>query len=432
MKPKIGPSAPLEGQGHTKKMSVGILSLGCPRNLVDSEGIVGRLASKGYTIIDNISEADIGIINTCAFIDEARRESIDAILDLIELKKEGRLKKLIVYGCLPQRYKARLKKELPEIDAFLGRVSLNHEVNRFHITPDHYAYLKVCEGCVNGCSYCVIPKIKGRLASLDRESIVSKVKKFNAEMVSELNIIGQDITGYGIDLYGKPKLAPLLKEVLKNCPDIGWVRLLYLYPSRVSEDLLKIIRDSDKICKYIDLPIQHINGRLLKLMNRHTAKKQIPALIDRIRKAIPGVFLRTSVIVGFPSETDKEFKGLLSFLEEVKFERLGAFKYSREAGTPAYDFKGQLPQKVKTARLNAVMSLQQKVSAEVNRKFLGRTIEVLIDCKEKDFYLGRTQFDAPEVDGSVFVRAKNRLRPGDFVKVKVTDTLKYDLTGEAV
>lgn len=428
-----------------KKMNVGILSLGCPRNLVDSENIIGRLVSKGYNIAENISQADIGIVNTCAFIDEAKRESIDAILDLVELKKEGRLKKIIVYGCLPQRYKFRLKKELPEIDAFLGKVSLNHEIGRFPITPRHYVYLKICEGCVNNCSYCVIPKLKGKLASLDRGSIINKVKKFNAELVSELNIIGQDITGYGIDLYAKPKLAPLLKEILKNCPDIGWVRLLYLYPNRVSADLLKIVRDSDKVCKYIDLPIQHINGRLLKLMNRNTTKKEIIALIDKIRKTIPGVFLRSSVIVGFPSETDKEFKELLSFLGEIKFERLGAFTYSREAGTPAYGFRGQLPRRTKAARLNAVMSLQQKISAEVNKKFLGRTIKVLIDQKDPapqapsiktgmkawcGVYLGRTQFDAPEVDGSVFIRAENKLSQGDFVNVKITDTLEYDLTGE--
>ena len=220
--------------------------------------------------------------------------------------------------------------------------------------------------------------------------------------------------------------------IVKKAKHIGWVRLLYLYPSRVTSDLLKIIRDSRHVCKYIDLPIQHINSRLLKLMNRNTAKKEIIALIQRIRKTIPGVFLRTSIIVGFPSETDKEFKELLSFLEEIKFERLGAFTYSREESTPAYGFKGQLPKDAKLARLNRVMSLQQKISAEVNEKFLGRTIDVLIDREEKDFYLGRTQFDAPEVDGSVFVRAKNKLSPGDFVKVKVSDTLEYDLTGDTL
>lgn len=415
------------------KTSVGILSLGCPRNLVDSETILGRLAAKGYSIAENISAAQIGIVNTCAFIEEAKRESIDAILDLIELKKEGRLKKLIVYGCLPQRYKDELKKELPEIDAFLGKLSLNHQARRFPITPRHYAYLKICEGCVNNCSFCVIPKIKGRLSSLDIDSVISRVKKFNSqEGFSEINIIGQDTSSYGVDLYARPKLSGLLKQILKNGPAIGWVRLLYLYPSRVTDDLLKLIRDSSRVCKYIDLPIQHINDRVLKLMNRKTTKREIAALVEKIRKIIPGVFLRSAVMTGFPSETEREFKELLDFLQEVKFERLGAFLYSREEGTAAYNFRGQLPQKAKTERLNTIMSIQQKISEQVNERFLGEAINVLIDQKEGDSYLGRSQYDAPEVDGSVFIRSEKRLKPGDFVKVKITDTLEYDLVGEAV
>ena len=372
-------------------------------------------------------------MNTCAFIEEARRESIDAILDLVELKKEGRLKKIIVCGCLPQRYKSRLKKELPEVDAFLGKLSLNHQSWRFPITPRHYAYLKICEGCVNQCSFCVIPKIKGGLCSLDMDAVISQVKKFNSqEGFSEINIIGQDTSGYGMDLYARPELSMLLKEVLKNSPAINWVRLLYLYPGRVTDDLLKLIRDSSRVCRYIDLPIQHINDRILKLMNRNTTRKEIAALVEKIRKFIPGVFLRSSVITGFPSETEKEFKELLDFLREVKFERLGAFSYSREEGTAAYDFKGHLPQELKIERLNRIMSMQQKISQEVNNRFLGRVIDVLIDEQEGDAYLGRSEYDAPEVDGSVFVRSKKRLKPGDFVKVKITDTLEYDLAGEAV
>lgn len=433
LKTSVGPSASLRTNNIIKKNTIGILSLGCPRNLVDSETILGRLSSKGYSIAENVARAQTGIINTCAFTEEAKRESIDAILDLIALKKEGRLKKIIVCGCLPQRYKSRLKEELPEVDAFLGRLSLNHGSLRFPITPRHYAYLKICEGCVNQCSFCVIPKIKGRLSSLDMDAVINRVKEFNRqEGISEINIIGQDTSGYGIDLYARPKLSRLLTEVLKNGPAIKWVRLLYLYPSRVTDDLLKIIRDSSRVCKYIDLPIQHINGRILKLMNRHTTGKEIAALVEKIRKLIPGVFLRSSVITGFPSETEKEFKELLGFLREVKFERLGAFAYSREEGTAAHDFKGQLPQALKIERLNRVMSMQQKISQEVNNRFLGRVIDVLIDEQEGDVYLGRSEYDAPEVDGSVFVRSKKRLKPGEFVKVRITDTLEYDLAGEAV
>ena len=413
------------------KLKVGILSLGCPRNLVDSEGILGRLNLKGYPVVE-ITKADIALVNTCSFIEEAKQESIEAILDLADLKAEGRLKKIIVYGCLSQRYKDCLRKELPEIDAFVGCSSLNHSKARFSLTPRHYAYLKICESCVNNCSFCVIPKLKGRFNSLEMGSILDKVDEFNASGLAELNIIGQDITGYGLDLYGSPSLARLLKEIIKKAHNIGWLRLLYLYPNRVTEELLEIIKSFQKVCKYIDLPIQHINNRLLKLMHRDTNKKEILALIDKIRKVIPGVALRTSLIVGFPSETDKEFSELLDFIGEAKFERLGAFIYSQEEGTPAADFKAQLPQKIKVERFNQLMQAQQKISEEVNRRFLGRTLEVLIDQKERGHYLGRTQFDAPEVDGLVFVNSKKELNIGDFVEVKINSTLEYDLAGEAL
>ena len=410
------------------KCKIGILSLGCPRNLVDSESILGRLNFKGYPIVD-IDKADVAIVNTCSFIEEAKRESIDAILDLIELKKEGKLKKILVYGCMTQRYKDTLRKELPEIDAFVGKISLNHEINRFAITAGHFAYLKICEGCINNCSFCVIPKIKGKFTSLDMGSLLDKVGVYNRNKVSELNIIGQDITGYGIDLYGKTKLVNVLEEIIKRAKNIGWIRLLYLYPTRISDELISLINSHQKICKYIDMPIQHINSRILKLMNRKTNKAQILELIGKIRKAIPEVALRTSVITGFPSETDKEFKELLGFLEETQFERLGAFVYSREEGTVAYGLNKQLPYKVKLERFNQIMALQQKVSCQVNKKFLGKTMQVLIEEKDKDGYLGRSQFDAPEVDGLVYVASKNDLMIGSFVKVKITDTLEYDLVG---
>ncbi|MDD5026864.1 MAG: MiaB/RimO family radical SAM methylthiotransferase [Candidatus Omnitrophica bacterium] len=412
------------------KAKIGILSLGCPRNLVDSENLLGRLNLKGYPVVD-INKADVGLVNTCAFIDEAKKESVETILDLIELKKEGKLKKILVYGCLPGRYKDSLRKELPEVDAFIGRLSLNHNSKRFPLTPRHYAYLKICEGCVNNCSFCIIPKIKGKFLSLGASSILEQVKRFNRqEGLSELNIIGQDITGYGLDLRRKDGLADLLLRITRLAKEINWIRLLYLNPGRINDKLLAVIRDEPKICKYIDLPVQHINSRILKLMNRGINGQGIVRAVEKIRKIIPGVALRTSVIVGFPGETRKEFKELLDFIKDARFERLGAFTYSREEGTRAYNFKGQVPDRLKSERLAAVMSVQQEVSRQINSKFLGKSLMVLVDEEEDGSYLGRTQYDAPEVDGLVYIRSKKKLHPGDFVRVRIKDTLEYDLVGE--
>ena len=411
------------------KEKIGILSLGCPRNLVDAEALAGRLNFKDYSIVDDLAQAQVVLVNTCAFIQEAKRESIDAILDLIELKKQGKLKKIIVYGCLAQRYK-NLARDLPEVDAFVGTLGLNHETKRFALTPKHYAYLKICEGCVNQCSYCVIPKIKGKLESLDEASIIRKVKCFNREKISELNIIGQDITGFGMDTSGKSQLTGLLRKIIKNAPDIGWIRLLYLNPERITDELLKLIAASKQVVKYIDLPIQHINNRILKVMRRAITKEEIIALIKKIRRTVPGVYLRTSLIVGFPSETEEEFNELLDFVKESKFERLGAFIYSREEGTAAYNFKGQIPQRLKQERFNRIMSAQRQIAADVNAKFLGQTISVLVEEKQDGAYIGRSQGDAPEVDGMVYINTRQPLKIGKFVQVKITDTLEYDLVGE--
>ncbi len=412
------------------KSKVGILSLGCPRNLVDSEYVLGRLSARGHSIVD-IDKAEIAIVNTCAFVDDAKRESIEAILDLIALKKEKKLKKIVVYGCLAQRYKDVLRRELPEIDAFVGRVSLNHSRNRFPITPRQYAYVKIAEGCVRRCSFCVIPGIKGTFRSLDMRTALETIEALDKSGISELNIIGQDITSYGLDLYGEHRLPGLLKEALKVISHARWVRLLYLYPDGITDELLEVIRNDPRICRYIDVPVQHINARVLKRMNRKTSKGDILKTIARVRSAIPGAAIRTSVIVGFPSETDKEFEELLDFIRAARFERLGAFMYSREESTPAYHFKGQVPEKVKQERFNTLMQAQQEISKEYNRQFLGNTIEVIIDEKTKDGYIGRSQYDAPEVDGTVYVRSKKALRPGDFARVRVIDTLEYDLVAEA-
>ncbi|MFA5311116.1 MAG: MiaB/RimO family radical SAM methylthiotransferase [Candidatus Omnitrophota bacterium] len=411
------------------KPRIGILSLGCPRNLVDSEVILNRLSGKGYKIVD-IDKAQVAVVNTCAFIKEAKQESIDVILDLIDLKKQGKIKKLIVYGCLSQRYKDTLARELPEVDAFLGRVSPEPEIVEYSLTPSHYAYLKVCEGCINQCSFCIIPKIKGKLASLSVASILRKVEGFNRQGLSELNIIGQDITSFGLDRGLRPGLAGLIKKLVQKARRIGWVRLLYLNPERLSDELLKIIRDEEKICKYIDLPIQHISSRILRLMHRGSTRDKILSIIDRVRKVIPGVGLRTSIIVGFPGETEKDFKELLRFIEDTRFERLGAFRYSREEGTKAYSLPQQVPESVKSQRFNQVMSSQQAISQEVNKKFIGKKIRVLIDEPSQGCYIGRSQFDAPEVDGVVYVHSKSKHHRGDFVNLRVTDTLEYDLVGE--
>jgi ribosomal protein S12 methylthiotransferase len=411
------------------KQRIGILSLGCPRNLVDAEALAGRLNFKGYSIVKDISRAQVVLVNTCAFIQDAKRESIDAILDLIELKKQGKLKKIIVCGCLTQRYK-NLAKELPEIDAFVGSPGINDRSKRFALTPKHYAYLKICEGCVNRCSYCVIPGIKGGLQSLDEALIIQKAAYFNRQKLSELNIIGQDITGFGLDKGKESRLTGLLKKIISHTPNIPWLRLLYLNPQRVTDELLELVATSGRVCKYIDLPIQHINDRILCAMNRSIRRREVIGLIKKIRRLIPGVCLRTSLIVGFPSETEAEFNELLEFVREVKFDRLGAFIYSREEGTPAYHFSGQVPLPLKQNRLDRIMLAQREIATQLNAKLLGSTIPVLVEEKQEGVYLGRSQADAPEVDGVVYINTKQPQTVGRIIQVKITDTLEYDLVGE--
>jgi ribosomal protein S12 methylthiotransferase len=413
---------------------IGVVSLGCPRNLVDSQNILGRLCGKGYEVVD-IQDADIGLVNTCSFIDEAKKESIDAVLELIDLKKEGYLKKIIVAGCLPQRYKEELLPHLKEVDAFVGRVGLENRSGQkpYQLTPGHFAYLKISEGCNHGCSFCVIPKIKGALQSRTIASIVKEARQLDKEKKSEINLVGQDISIYGLDIYKKLSLSRLLREITASLKRIRWLRLLYLHPHNLSDDLLGIIADEQKICKYVDLPLQHINSRILKAMNRKADKKKIMKLISFARKKIPGAAIRTSLIVGFPGETEREFEELVSFVREQKFERLGVFRYSREEGTAAFNYPEQVPEKVKEERFDILMRIQQEISRQLNRSFFGRVEEVLIDEKESDgIYLGRLSIDAPEVDGLVYVRTKKALSPGDFVKIKISDTYEYDLVGDAL
>jgi len=437
--------------------SFAILSLGCARNLVDSEVIAGSLKRCGLEMAGpERASADILVINTCAFIDSARRESVDAILEAAAAKAKGDIKKLVICGCLPQMYGNRIARELREADLVFGTGSPDYLYDehspRFRLTPKHYAYVKISEGCSNLCSYCIISRLRGAFRSRTVGSVVKEVEKLSgAQSLREINLIGQDTTLFGIDVYGKPVLAQLLREICRIKNNVKWVRLLYTHPAHYTDGLISTIRDEKKVCRYLDLPIQHASDRILALMNRRTTKKEVTALIDRLRKKIPGLVLRTSVIVGFPGETDKDFRELLNYMRKVRFERLGAFIYSREGGTRASRFKGHLPMKVKRERLDELMKLQQKISAELNKSFIGKTIEVLIDEKidthntqrsaersgaspegtTHNEYIGRTQGDAPEIDCGVYVSGRN-LKAGEFRKVRITDALEYDLIGEAV
>ncbi|MFH1406631.1 MAG: 30S ribosomal protein S12 methylthiotransferase RimO [Candidatus Omnitrophota bacterium] len=415
-------------------MRIGYLSLGCAKNLVDTEIMLGALKEKGHVISDELDGADIAIVNTCAFIKEAKQESIDVILKCARLKEEGKLKYLVVAGCLPQRYKGELVNELKEVDVFLGvpKSLYTHKSPRHAISPAHYAYIKIADGCINRCSYCAVPFIRGPYRSRELESVVKEAQFLTGDCgAKEINLIAQDTTLYGKDIYKKPRLPELL-EKLNNIKGKFWIRLLYTHPAHVSGELIAAMKELPKLCRYIDLPLQHINDAILKKMRRHITKKQILALIGTLRDNIPELTIRTSLIVGFPGETKTQFEELLGFMKNIKFERLGAFVYSREENTAAAKFPDQVPEKIKKQRLNEVMALQEEISKEVNSRFLGKKLEVLIEEKAKKSYIGRTEADAPEVDGCVYVESKRKLNPGDFVNARIIDTLEYDLVGEAI
>ena len=439
-------------------LKVSLISLGCARNLVDSEVMLGILRKSGYAVCGSPESSDVAIVNTCSFIEDAKKESVEAILDLIDLKKRKRIRAIVVAGCLPQRYGRDLIDELGEIDAFIGvegfeklpgilekitggakvreivrspRYIYGAATPRLRLTAKHFAYIKVSEGCSHKCSFCVIPDIRGRHRSRGIPSIIREARRLIKDGVKEINLIGQDTTLYGIDIYRKPKLAELLKK-LSDIRGARWIRLLYTHPAHFNDGLISVIAAQDAICKYIDLPIQHISGRILKAMRRGTTKASIAALIVKLRGRVSGIAIRTAVIVGFPGETEREFGELADFIKEIKFERLGAFIYSREEGTAAARFKGQIPEREKKARWDEIMKIQRAVSAEKNSGLIGRDFEVLIDEKaqgEKDLYIGRTYMDAPEIDGSVYVRGKG-IKAGDFVKARIIDAYEYDLTAE--
>ncbi len=417
------------------KKTISMISLGCPRNLVDSEKIVSGFVKKGYRFQKAGLKSDIVIVNTCAFIEDAKRESIGAVLDAIEAKKQGDVKKIIVAGCLSERYGDELAGELKEVDEFRGVLKFNSRDNvgeglkpsPTRLTPKHYAYIKISEGCANRCAYCVIPYLKGSYKSRPIGSIKKEAEGLVKKGAKELILIGQDTSLYGIDLYGEKRLADLLKELARVSKDI-WIRLLYLHPANLDKEVIRVIRDNKNICKYIDLPLEHISDKILKKMRRRTSKKDIIALIEYIRKEIPGAAIRTSFIVGFPGETEKEFKELVSFVKEMKFERLGVFKYSREEDTPAYEYKNQISEKDKQARFNRVMSAQKGISRRINQELKGKTLKALVEEKSGGHYLARTEYDAPDIDGLVYVKGKN-LKIENFYNVKITDAYEYDLVG---
>lgn len=441
---------------------VGMISLGCARNLLDSEVMLGSLKKGGFEIVDIEKDPDICIINTCAFVRSAREESLDQILEVERLKKLGRIKHLVIAGCLSQLYKSDLARGLKSADLIVGTSDFpriaelvknlskgrarshvsghldyiyDESSPRFLLTPKHYAYVKISEGCSNSCSYCIISKLRGSFRSRPIESIVKEVISLSrAGSLREINLIGQDTTLFGSDRYGKKYLQLLLRQICALKNSVRWVRILYTHPAHYSGELIAAIKDEDKICKYLDLPIQHINDGILAMMNRRTTKKDIAGLLKKLRKNIPGLVLRTSVIVGFPTETDEVFRELLDFVRDTRFDRLGAFIYSKEDGTKASKFEGQVAEDVKQARYDELMKLQQGISQEINRSSLGRTIEVLIDERsqeDKNIFLARTYGDAPEVDGNVYVSGPY-LKAGEFKKVRITDVLEYDLVGEAI
>jgi len=418
------------------KSSVHLINLGCARNLVDSQVILGRLKQNGYRIVDS-EHSDVAIVNTCSFIEDARRESIDVILDLIDLKEQGKIKKIIVAGCLAQRYGKDLVKELKGVDAFVGTLTLDKE--KFHpqvtLTPKHYAYVKICESCYNKCSFCAIPKIKGQFISRTIESVVEEVKQLDSRGVKEIDIVGQDITAYGMDIYKKKCLSELLKALIPVTKNIQWIRLLYAFPAHVTDELIDLIANEEKICKYIDMPLQHISDRILRSMNRGVFQKGTLELVRKLKAKIPQGSLRTTFIVGFPGETEEDFQQLLSFVQATCFERMGVFVYSREEGTAADTLTGHVPEKIKKQRMGILMNAQREISQNAHEKFLGKTLKVLIDEKQKGeegVYLGRSEFDAPEVDGLVYAHCRKALRPGDFVDVRITASLEYDLVGDVV
>lgn len=437
-------------------IKAGMISLGCPKNQVDAEVMLAQLKSAGMELKQQPGEADVVIVNTCGFIEEAKQEAIENILEMAQLKKEGSIKGLVVTGCLAERYFEDLRREIPEINCILT-VGRNRDIvdavrkaaeggmldlkgapcclplggERVMSTLPFYAYLKIAEGCDNRCSYCIIPSLRGAYRSRPQEELLEEARGLAARGVKELILVAQDTTRYGIDLYGKPSLARLLRELAK-IEGLVWIRLLYCYPDCITDELIDVIATEPRVAKYIDMPIQHASDRVLRAMNRRDTKEELTLLIEKLRARIPGVTLRTTVMVGFPGETEREFEELCAFLKQARFERLGAFAFSCEEGTPAASMPGQLDEETKQHRQEIVMEEQQAVFARNNEAMEGKKLRVLAEGYDKwaECWYGRSESDAPEIDGKVFFRAGKKIRPGSFVTVKIDGVLDYDLTGE--
>jgi len=439
------------------RYNVSLVSLGCPKNLVDAEVMLGHLPAERFSIITDESAADIIVVNTCAFIRDAQEESVETILEVADYKINGRCKLLIVSGCMPQRYQKELEKELPEVDFFMGTADAprivelldshleggpqqeiglpdylyDHTTPRVTSSPHYSAYVKIAEGCANHCSYCVIPSIRGTLRSRTIESVVAETKRLVDNGVKEVNLIAQDVTAFGAERDSGPELPALLRELVK-IENLVWLRLLYAYPDGITDELLDLIAAEEKICNYLDLPIQHIDDQVLAAMNRRVDESDIRSLLKRIRSRIPEMTLRTSLIVGFPGETDAQFRKLLAFVEEGHFERLGAFRYSREEGTPAAQLDKQVPERTKQARVKRLMKAQSRVSFKKNLDLKGRIEPTLVEgySEETDLLLrGRIVRQAPDVDGQVYITS-GQADVGDIVNLKITDSSEYDLIGE--
>ena len=438
-------------------MKILFVSLGCDKNLVDTEMMLGMLTDKGYFITNDENEADVVVINTCCFINDAKEESINTILEMAELKKSGKMKALLVAGCLAQRYKEEIQEEIPEVDAIIGTTAIdsivealeeiftgkkqNHieDINRKPVydkkrmvtTGGHFAYLKIAEGCDKHCSYCIIPKVRGNYRSIPMESLIKEAKQLVEFGAKELILVAQETTLYGKDLYGKKSLPELLHK-LCEIEGLYWIRILYCYPEEITDELIETIRTEEKICNYLDIPIQHASDRILKRMGRRTNQQELRDMVAKLREAIPDICLRTTLITGFPGETQEDHEELLAFVDEMEFDRLGVFTYSSEEDTPAATFSEQVEDEIKTDRQADIMELQQEIAFEKAEDMIGRTVLAMIEGKVPDehAYVARTYKDAPNVDGFVFIQTSEELMTGDFVRAKITGSYEYDLIGE--
>lgn len=419
-----------------KNRKILFISLGCDKNLVDSEKMLGLLKENGYEITDDEEDADVVIINTCCFINDAKQESIDTILQIAELRKNGSIQALVVMGCLAQRYKEEIQKEIPEVDVILGVGDVEEaikalEEKRIVTTGGHYAYLKIAEGCDKHCTYCIIPKVRGSYRSIPMDSLVKEAEVLAKGGVKELILVAQEITVYGTDLYGEKRLPKLLDR-LCQIDGIHWIRLLYCYPEEIDDELIRTMKREPKICHYLDLPIQHSCDNILKKMGRRTSRQELIAIIEKLRREIPDICIRTTLITGFPGETKEEHEELMNFVDSMKFDRLGVFTYSQEEDTPAASMPGQIAEETKEERLAELMELQQDIAFEAALKMEGRTLEAIIEGRivDEGIYVARTYKDAPNVDGFLFIHTERELMTGDFVKVRITGANEYDLIGE--